>query len=126
MAIGYNDQVVRRLLAAVTVEKYDVVKMSTTTGYVAVAGSGEKAVGIAKEDANPGDALDVVIEGEYFAYASAAIAVGATVAAGATGQIRTAISTDATIVGHMGLAQAAAVTNDLAAVRIATNVVSIA
>ena len=124
MALGYSDQGRRRLIAATTLDQYDVVKQHTVAGQVAQCGTGEKAVGITTEAAVPGDAIDVVLEGDYFAVASEVIAVGATLSPAATGGVKTAITTDAHTLGDMGPAQAAAVTNDLVAVHINKQVVS--
>jgi len=126
MALGYSDKVVKRMYVATTVSQYDVVKLHTTAGQVALAGASAKPLGVAMEDGDVGDYIDVVTEGEYFAVASAAIAVGANVSCAASGEIRTAISLDTDILGQLGPMQAAAVTNDLVAVYINKNVTQIA
>lgn len=126
MAIGYSDKVVSRMYVATTVSQYDVVKLHTTAGQIAQAGASAKAWGIAMEDGNVGEYIDVCVEGEYFAVASAPIAVGADVSCAASGEIRTAISLDTHILGRMGAKQAAAVTNDLVAVEIHKNTIQIA
>jgi len=126
MAIGYADKVVKRMYVATTVAQYDVVKLHTTLGQVAQAGASAKPFGIAAEAGNVGDYIDVVTEGEFFAKASAAIAVGADVSCAATGKIRTAISLDTHTLGQLGPMQAAAVTDDVVAVYINKSCVQIA
>jgi len=126
MALGYSDKVVQRYYVAATVSQYDVVKLHTTAGQIALAGASNKPLGIAMEAGNVGEYIDVCVEGEYFAVAAEELAVGDDLSCAASGEIRTAYSLDTHTLGVLGPKQAAAVTNDLVAVKIQKSVISIA
>ena len=131
MAIGYQDKIVRRFRASVTLTKYQIVMADTTAGYVNVAGAGNQPLGIAMEAANLGAYLDVCTEGIYKATASAVLTrLGdgndLNLAVAADGEVVTANSSHTYTLGQLDVTQASAVTDDLVIVAINKNVVSIA
>jgi DUF1009 family protein len=126
MSIGFEPKEIRRLKAGATLTQYQVVKNDSTAGQVAVCGAGDLPLGIAMAAADSGDYVDIACEGVYKAVASASIAVGALVATTSTGKLVTANSSHAHLLGRLDVAQAAVVTDDVAAVKIDKQVVSIA
>ena len=131
MAIGYNNRIVRRFKASVTITKYQVVKADTTAGFIQIAGDENQPLGIAMEAANKNAYLDVCTHGVYKATAAAVLTrLGdgndLNLACAADGEIKTADSTCPYTLGQLDASQASAVTDDIVLVSINKNVVSIA
>lgn len=103
-------------VAGGTITENQLVKLDATTMQVVAAGAGEDAIGVAQNAAASGEEVSVAYRGVVKVVASAAIALGASLMAAATGKVVTATAPAAAYaasrVNVLGVALEAATANN--------------